>query len=379
MLNEVLNENKIVDLDFSSKIKTAAGMLLSASLFLTACGSSSTSLSSAAKKYVKLGDYKGIEVTVDKKADADPTDDELNTYIDDTLIKNTAPYMADPSKTVIGEDDIVNVDYMGLLDGDPFDGGTASNVNLDIKNNCDPVSQSGYIDGFTSGLVGHSVGETVDCPVTFPENYQATDLAGKDVVFRFTINFIGMAANHENLTDDYVKTNFSKDTVADFLDYAKEQYKNDASDDYDSELRTAVTNAVVNNAEVGDVPDSLIESETERYIKAFKAANSLDSDSNLESYLSSNYNMSLSDFESSVKQSQSENIEKELIFMAIAEKEGIEAKGSDYDDYLSNLVLNNNYSSKDELFKKYMPEDMVQDYYRINSAIDFCVKNAKAD
>ena len=188
-----------------------------------------------------------------------------------------------------------------------------------------------------------------------------------------------MAANHENLTDDYVKTNFSKDTVADFLDYAKEQYKNDASDDYDSELRTAVTNAVVNNAEVGDVPDSLIESETERYIKAFKAANSLDSDSDLESYLSSNYNMSLSDFESSVKQSQSENIEKELIFMAIAEKEGIEAKGSDYDDYLSNLVLNNNYSSKDELFKKYMPEDMVQDYYRINSAIDFCVKNAKAD
>ena len=372
-------KTKIVDLDFSSKIKTAAGMLLSASLFLTACGSSSTSLSSAAKKYVKLGDYKGIEVTVDKKADADPTDDELNTYIDDTLIKNTAPYMADPSKTVIGEDDIVNVDYMGLLDGDPFDGGTASNVNLDIKNNCDPVSQSGYIDGFTSGLVGHSVGETVDCPVTFPENYQATDLAGKDVVFRFTINFIGMAANHENLTDDYVKTNFSKDTVADFLDYAKEQYKNDASDDYDSELRTAVTNAVVNNAEVGDGPDSLIESETERYIKAFKAANSLDSDSDLESYLSSNYNMSLSDFESSVKQSQSENIEKELIFMAIAEKEGIEAKGSDYDDYLSNLVLNNNYSSKDELFKKYMPEDMVQDYYRINSAIDFCVKNAKAD
>lgn len=366
----------------SSKLMAAAGLLLSASLFLTACGSgssSSDSLSAAAKKYVKLGDYKGIEVTVDKTADADPTDDELNTYIDDTLIKNTAPYMADPSKSVIGEDDIVNVDYMGLLDGNPFDGGTASDVNLDIKNNCDPVSQSGYIDGFTSGLVGHSVGETVDCPVTFPTNYQATDLAGKDVVFRFTVNFIGMAATHENLTDDYVKTNFGKDTVADFLDYAKEQYKNDASDDYDSELKSAVTSAVVNNAEVGDVPDSLIDSETSRYIKAFMLSNSLSSDSDLESFLSSNYNMSLSDFESTVKQSQSENIEKELIFMAIAEKEGIEAKGDDYNSYVSNIMMNNGYSSEDEIYQKYMPKDMLQDYYRINAAIDFCTKNAKAD
>lgn len=361
--------------------KNSSGLMAAivvASLFLTACGSSTTSLTDAAKKYVTLGDYKGIEVTVEKAAE-DPTDEELNDYIDNTLIKNAGAYIADDSKTVIGEDDIVNVDYTGLLDGEAFDGGTASDVNLDIKNNCDPVSQSGYIDGFSSGLVGHSVGETVDCPVTFPANYGAEDLAGKDVIFRFVINFIGKPATHENITDEYVKKYFNNDTVADFIDYAKEQYKSSASDDYDSRLRTAVQNAVVNNADVETVPDSLIESEAKRYEKAFMQANSLSSEADLTEFLSTNYSMTLSDFEDNVLKRQQNSINEELVFLAIADKEGIKAEGNDYSNYLSNLIMQYGYSSNDELFKNYMPEDMLKDYYLINKAVDFCVENAKAD
>lgn len=345
--------------------------------FLTSCGSSDD-LASASQKYVKLGDYKGVEVSVEKPNE-DPTDAEVNDYIDDTLIKNTAAYAKDDSKTVIAEDDIVNVDYMGLLDGDPFDGGTASDVTLDVKNNCDPVSGSGYIDGFSSGLVGHSVGETVDCPVTFPSDYSATDLAGKDVIFRFTINYICVAMTHENLTDEYVKTNFEKDTVADFMDYARGQLISDNESEYQSNLRTAVMSAVENNAEVDDVPDSLIDQETERYKKAFMSANDLNTDADLESFISRNYGLSHTDFEKQLRSQQVDSIDRELVFMAIAEKEGIKAEGEEYENYMSDMMLQNNYSSAEEAYKEFLPEDMMKDYYRINKAIDFCVDNAKVD
>lgn len=353
------------------------------SVFLGACGSTGTNsktdtLVKAANKYVTLGDYKGVEVSADK-ATEDPTDDELNAYIDDTLIKSASAYIADSSKTTVGENDIVNVDYTGLLDGTAFDGGTATNVNLDVAGNCDPTSGTTYIDGFTSGLVGANVGDTIDCPVTFPSNYGAADLAGKDVIFRFTINYIGVPATHDNLTDEYVKTNFNQDTVADFYEYAKTQYKSSQESDYESALRQAVMDTVVNNATISDIPDEVIDFEVERYKKSFMMSNSLESESDMESYLSSNYSMSLSDFEDSIRTSEKENIDKELVFLAVAEKENIKADGEDYDAYLKNLVSSQGVSSEDELYKTYMPKDQIEDYYRISTAIDFCVDNAKTD
>ena len=80
---------------------------------------------------------------------------------------------------------VVNIDYMGMLDGVAFDGGTAAGVTLFISD-----YQNGYIPGFTDGIIGHAIGETFDVPVTFPENYGATDLAGKAVIFQMTLNYI---------------------------------------------------------------------------------------------------------------------------------------------------------------------------------------------
>ena len=81
--------------------------------------------------------------------------------------------------------DVVNIDYKGTLDGVAFDGGTATGVTLFISD-----YKNGYIPGFTEGIIGHEVGETFDVPLTFPENYGATALAGKDVVFTMTLNSI---------------------------------------------------------------------------------------------------------------------------------------------------------------------------------------------
>lgn len=81
--------------------------------------------------------------------------------------------------------DVVNINYTGKLDGVAFEGGTAVDVTLFISD-----YQNGYIPGFTDGILGHSVGDTFDVPVTFPEEYHAPDLAGKAVIFTMTLNYI---------------------------------------------------------------------------------------------------------------------------------------------------------------------------------------------
>ena len=93
--------------------------------------------------------------------------------------------------------DVVNIDYVGTVDGVPFDRGSATGINVFISDYEDP-----YIPGFSDGIIGHSVGETFEVPVTFPENYGNADLAGKDAIFTMTLNGIcDMTLTDEQVTE----------------------------------------------------------------------------------------------------------------------------------------------------------------------------------
>ena len=162
-------------------------------------------------KYVTLADYSNIEVSISGDYEVDDTD--VEDYITQMFDYYGPYYEADDSKTVIEDGDIVNVDYVGKLDGEAFDGGTAENQNIDVTNNCAAGGSTSYIDGFTDGLVGASVGDEIDCDVTFPDDYQNTDLAGKAVVFTFTINSIQKEITQDQMTDDFVADNFGVDSV----------------------------------------------------------------------------------------------------------------------------------------------------------------------
>ena len=129
------------------------------------------------------------------------------------MFDNYGPfYTADPDKTTVEEGDIVNVDYVGKLDGTAFNGGTAQNQNIDVYQNASATG-TGYIDGFTDGLKGASVGDVIDCDVTFPDDYGNTDLAGKAVVFTFTVNSIQKEMTIDDVDDAFAKEQFQVDTV----------------------------------------------------------------------------------------------------------------------------------------------------------------------
>ena len=169
---------------------------------LSGCGSSKNSTSTgnadSAEKLVKLGDYKNIEVEVDKSYEI--SDNSVQETIENYFL--TAPiYTENKEKDTVADGDVANIDYEGTKDGEAFDGGSAKGYNLKIGSGT-------FIDGFESGLIGKKVGETVDLNLTFPEDYGSEDLAGKDVVFKVTINSIQDESypTYDTLTDNMSKT-----------------------------------------------------------------------------------------------------------------------------------------------------------------------------
>ncbi len=274
---------------------------------------------------VTLGEYKGVSVRVPDQNSV--TDEELASFANNKILTGSNAYSKDETKTTVEADSFVNVDYQGLLDGVAFSGGTAKNVTVDVAGNSDALRGTDYIPGFTSGLVGAKVGDTVDCPMTFPESYGNAELAGKAVIFRFTVNYICKKVTYDTVDDAYVKEHFGLEKASDFKDYVKEQYKLYYDQNKDYLIRTAVINTVINNAVING--------------------------------------------------SFSNDKKTEYVFLAVSDKEGLTLDEAGYSNYLSNYMKTYGYSDKDEFLAALGDEQVLKDYYMAYKAIDLCVDSAK--
>lgn len=150
--------------------------------------------------FMTLGDYKGIALT---KTVYTVTDEDVEEQILDDL--DAYPMEIDDPEATVALNDTINLDYSGSIDGEVFDGGTAEGQQLKI-------GSGQFIDGFEDQMIGMKVGESGEVHVTFPEDYQSTDLAGKDAVFAVTVNSI-VSRPLDAPTDEWVQENFDLDTV----------------------------------------------------------------------------------------------------------------------------------------------------------------------
>ena len=192
--------------------------------------------------YVTLGEYKGIEVSVDAPV---VTDEYLDSYIDYVLQSNMVT--TEITDRPVEEGDIVNIDYEGKIDGVAFDGGTAQGYDLTIGSGT-------FIDGFEDGLIGAETGETVDVNVTFPENYQGEEVAGKDAVFTVTVNSISVETLPE-LTDEFVQgLDVGVNTVEEYRQYAYDLLMEEEQATHDSNAEIAVLEAVMAGSQIQDPP-----------------------------------------------------------------------------------------------------------------------------
>lgn len=304
-----------------------------------------------ASDYVTLCDYSKVPVTI--TGDYDVDDQDAKDYFEQMFSYYGPFYVADDIKTTVGEGDIVNVDYVGKLDGEAFDNGSAEDQNIDVDNNCSAGSQSSsFIDGFTDDLKGASVGDVIDSDVTFPDNYGNADLAGKQVVFTFTVNSIQKEMTLDDVDDEFAQKQFQADTVDDMYAQIKTFLENTASSNKDSDTYAAVQQYLLDNCKV-DIPEDYLTARVNDYEKQFVQNNCDGDDSKLEDYVSKQYNMTLDEVRQEWRSGMEKNISMEFITGAIAEKEGTELDEDGFSSYVQTLMSSNNFSSEEDLYKNY--------------------------
>ena len=209
----------------------------------------------AVKPEVTLGEYKGVEVP---KSEIEVTDEEVDAEVKKEQEKN--------SRTINVEDraaqlnDIVTIDFEGSVDGVPFDGGQATEYPLTLGSNT-------FIPGFEDQLVGAKVGDDVDVKVTFPEEYQAKELAGKEAIFKCAVKKIE-AKELPELDDDFAKDVSEFDTLAEYKEHVKTNLEDKKADEAKRAKEDAAVDKAIENAQM-DIPEAMLMTQCRQMLDDF--------------------------------------------------------------------------------------------------------------
>ena len=210
-----------------------------------------------ASDYVELpADYAALTVEVEPAAEV--TDEEVENLIDSQR-ESSKELQEITNRSVVQEGDVVNIDYVGRIDGEEFDGGSAEGYNLEI-------GSGSFIEGFESGLIDQRVGDTVTLELTFPEDYGDSTKAGVDAEFEVTINSIQQYVVPD-LTDDFVAGLALQDefgnvvgTVDEFRTYVRNYLIENNESQYTQRLEEAIRTALIEKSTFKeDVPQAMIE------------------------------------------------------------------------------------------------------------------------
>lgn len=291
----------------------------------------------AAGSTLTLADYKNIAIPEDEVA---ATEEEVNEEIDSALDSykelNTDPDLA------IADGDVVNIDYVGTVDGEEFEGGNSNGAGYDLT-----IGSGSFVDDFEEQLIGHKPGEDVTVEVTFPDNY-SEELAGKDASFAVTINGIMEAPE---LTDEFVAENLAEDEDVTTV----EQYRAKIEDDFRKEhLEEYLTDYVVENSTVNTYP--------KKYLKSVKATtkNGDNMGTDIDDEIA---------YEKELTERAQETVKEALVYQAIFEEAGLSV---DMDAYYSELVETGGEEYLDNLKDYYGEGYMAQNQIR-QTVIDYLV------
>ena len=209
------------------------------------------------KPEVKLGDYKDLSVSVEVTKDV--TDEEVDAKVERER-NNLAELVLKEDAAENG--DTVVIDFVGSIDGVEFDGGKGENHSLEL-------GSGQFIPGFEEQLVGSKAGETVNVTVTFPEDYQAEELAGKEALFVTTIHEV-KAKEVPELDDELAK---DIDEEVETLDELKDKYRKELAEQkeatFDDAVEAAAIELAVENAEIVELPNEMVHEEVHRAMNEF--------------------------------------------------------------------------------------------------------------
>ncbi|MCD8324274.1 MAG: trigger factor [Clostridiales bacterium] len=316
-------------------------------------------------EYVTLMDGY-MELAVELTSDYQVSDDAVQTYVE-TYMLPYYPMTVETDKTTVEDGDTVNIDYVGTLDGEEFDGGSASGYDLTIGSDT-------FIDGFEDGLIGAEVGSTVDLDLTFPEDYSSEDLAGQAVVFTVTVNSIveEQVLTYDEITDEYVTS-----VLGDYystVDEMLEDVEAYLESSYESERTSAIQESVLEQLIAGctvTFPDGLLEERINSVIEQTEEAAEyygMEYEDYIATYYSS-YATTAEEFETYVSETLEESLTQELILEAIVADQQISISTSDFADFVSSYVSYYEYDSEETFYESYGGEEYVMLSYAENQAL----------
>ena len=318
------------------------------------------------EKYVKLNDY--MNMTVELSKDYTVSDADIQSYIE-YLMSMYPSYEVSDKKTV-ESGDVVNIDYVGTIDGEEFSGGSATGQHLEI-------GSGSFIDGFEDGLIGKNVGETVELNLTFPEDYtNNTDLAGKAVVFTVTINSIDTEKEmvYDDLTDEYVSENFSNSgisTVDDLKSQVSSVLENRNYSSKMTEIQSGVLQKLLDECEV-TLPDGLLDQRIAEYKE--RVNNAVEkSGKSFEDYMG----MSEDDFNDQVSDYIEESLKQELILEAVVKDMDLSVSQKNFEEFVDSYVSSYNIADRDTFYKEYGGEDYIRLSYAENQALSKIMESVK--
>lgn len=281
------------------------------------------------EKYVTIAEYKGIAL-----------DHSVAGVTDENVEKRVAQNLQGKSEEVTDKDaviqngDTATINFVGTKDGVAFEGGTANNYDL-------VIGSGTMIPGFEEGILGMKKGETKDITVTFPENYQSSELAGQEAVFQITVQSF---KRPPELTDTWAAANTDYKTADEYRASVRTQLEQEAQDQAESSLRSTAWTTVYSNSEVVEYPEKDIEEATQEFrsqIEAYAKQGNME----LEDFVESQ-GVSMDDFEAQCQQYAQNKVKQNLIIQGIMDAEGMTLEDEE------SLAIQN------ELVEKYASGDL---------------------
>ncbi|MGL5675575.1 MAG: trigger factor [Cellulosilyticaceae bacterium] len=274
------------------------------------------------KPEVTLGDYKNLAVEVEK---VEVTEEEVLEELTKEAQKN-AREITVADRAVMPQDK-VTIDFEGFMDGEAFEGGKGEDYDL-------VIGSKSFIDNFEDQLIGKNIGEEVEVNVTFPEGYQAAELAGKPAMFKVAVKGIKVEELPE-INDDFAADVSEFETIAEYKESikAKLQTQKETAAKNDAEnkaIETAVENATVT------VPEAMIEDQTDRSVREFETRMSYQG-LELAQYLQFT-GQDMAAFRENFKKDAEYQLRSRLVLEKIVEVEAMDATEEEVQEELQNLA-----------------------------------------
>ena len=316
----------------------------------------------AVKPEVELGKYKGVTVT---KIDTSVSDDEVAEALEQERNKNARDVSV--TDRAIQEGDTAVIDFEGFVDGVAFEGGKGENHPLEIGSHS-------FIDTFEEQLVGKNAGDEVEVNVTFPEQYQAAELAGKPAMFKVKINEV-KAKELPELDDEFAQDVSEFDTLAEYKEDLKKQLVEKKEVEAKKTKEDEAIKKIIDKSKM-DIPEAMIETQCESMVEEF-AQRIAQSGLSMEQYLQFS-GMTVDQLKEQVRPEATTRIQSSLVLEQIAKEENIEISDEEVDAEVEKMAAA--YGMEADKLKEYMGEaekKSMKSDLAITKAVELIMENVK--